>query len=136
MAKISPKNIAQAIYEATNGKSKAEADAVLRKTVAMLAKKRAMGKSKEIIEALQNIIDVESGTVRAKILTSKKLSTGDRSKVEEDLKKKYKAEKVVSEFFEKEELLGGMRVEIKDEVIDNTYKNRLEQLEKHLTNKN
>jgi F-type H+-transporting ATPase subunit delta len=135
MAKISPKNIAEAIYEATLGKSKAEAEAVLKNTVAMLAKKRAIGKSKEIIEALQNILDTKSGTVRAKVLSSKKLGNDERNKVEEDLKKKYKAEKIVSEFFEKEELLGGIRVEVKDEVIDSTYKNRLEQLEKHLTQK-
>ena len=54
---------------------------------------------------------------------------------EEEIKQKYKAQKIISEYFEKEEVLGGMKVEVGYEVLDNTYKSKLQKLEKFLINK-
>jgi F-type H+-transporting ATPase subunit delta len=133
MAKISAKNIAEAIYQATEGKNEKDVEAVAKRTVEMLAAKRMLGRSKEILEALENILYKKSGTVRARIFSSKKLEPKEKSQVEEDIKKRYSAKQVVSEYFENKELLGGVRIEVGDEVLDNTYKNKLEQLEKFLT---
>jgi F0F1-type ATP synthase delta subunit len=132
MAKISPKNIAQAIYEATEGKPVGEVAEVLKRTVAMLARKRVIGQAEEVVKALEDILDKKTNTVRARVISSQKLGTKEKNDIEEDIKQRYKAGKVVSEFFENGELLGGVRVEVGDEVLDNTYKNKLGQLEKHL----
>lgn len=133
MAKISPKNIAEAIYSATEGKSGSGLDAVVKRSAQMLRDKRMLGKSEEVLGALRDIVDKNTGIVRAKVITAKVMPLGERKKLEGEIKEKYKAQKVVSEFFEKAELLGGVRVEVGDEVLDNTYKNKLQQLEKFLT---
>ena len=135
MAKISPKNIAEAIYQAIEGKSPSESLEVLKRVVRMLSKRRMLGKSKDVLSALQEIIDKKTGTVRAKVITAKSMGDGEKKKLEEELKERYKAKKVASEYFEKRELLGGMRVEVGDEVLDTTYKNGLQKLEKFLMKK-
>ncbi|MEK7539371.1 MAG: F0F1 ATP synthase subunit delta [Patescibacteria group bacterium] len=132
MTKISPKNIAEAIYQATVGKSGNDLTLVLKRGAKMLKDKRLLPKSEDVLSFLQNILDEKSGTVRMKVVTAKEISSGDKKKLENEIKEKYKAEKVLSEFFEKRNLLGGMRIEIGDEVLDTTYKSKLSQLEKFL----
>ena len=132
MAKISPKNIAEAIYDATEGKSGAKLDEALKNSIRVLEKKRMFWKSKEVLNALQEIIDKKEGIVRMKATTALKIGHTEQKKLENEIKEKYKAQSIVSEFFEKPELLGGIRVEVGDEILDATYKNKLRQLEKFL----
>ena len=132
MAKISPKNIAEAIYSATEGKSGSALEGALKRSVKVLRNKRMLGKSPEVLDALQDIIDKKEGIVRVKVNTAKRLDHGERKKLENEIKEKYKAQAVLSEFFEKAELLGGVRIEVGDEVLDTTYKNKLHKLEKFL----
>ena len=132
MKRISPQNIAEAVYRATEGKSGQDLAVVLQRSAQMLKDKRMISKSGEVLSALQDIFDKKTGTVRAKITTAKQLGQEKRKKLEDEIKEKYQAQIVCSEFFEKEELLGGMKVEVGDEVLDLTYKNKLHQLEKFL----
>jgi F0F1-type ATP synthase delta subunit len=120
------------VYEATKGKSGSELAHVLRRSAQVLWHKRMLGKSEEVLQGLQDIIEKKSGIVRMKVTTARKLESGERKKLEHEIKEKYKAESVISEFFEKAELLGGRRVEVGDAVLDTTYKNKLRQLEKFL----
>jgi len=130
--KISPKNFAEAVYETTEGKSGQDLEVTLKRSVKILKDKRMLNKSKEVLNALQNIFDKKTGTVRMKVTTAKHLGEGEKSKLGNEIKEKYKAQKVIGEFFEKEELLGGRRVEVEDEVFDNTYRTKLQELEKFL----
>ncbi len=132
MSRISPKIFAEALYSATKGKVGNEFEQLIGRGVEILKNKRLLGKSKEILAHLQNIIDQDAGIVRVKVTTAKKLENDKRKKLEHEIKEKYKANTVISEYFEKEELLGGMRVEAGDEVVDSTYKNGLRKLEKFL----
>ena len=132
MATISPKNIAEAIYETTKGKSGNDLDLVIKRSAKILKDKRMLGKSKDVLTALSDIIDKKTGIVRVKVTTAKSLDDTGRKKIENETKEKYKAEVVIGEFFEKKELLGGMRVEVGDEVMDTTYKSKLHELEKFL----
>jgi F0F1-type ATP synthase delta subunit len=132
MTKISPKNLAEAVYKATEGKSGQSLVVALKRSAQIIKDKRMLGKSKEILNDLQNIFEKKTGIVRMKVSTAKRIGKEEREKLEDEIKKKYKAQKVIGEFFEKEELLGGMRVEAEGEVFDNTYKNKLQRLEKFL----
>ena len=132
MAKISSKNIAEAVYNATVGKSKQDLVAVLKRSAQMFQKKRMLNKSGEILSALQDIFDKKEGAIRMKVMTAGDIGYEEKSKLENEIKEKYKAKIVISEFFEKKELLGGMRVEIGDEVIDSTYRKKLHELENFL----
>lgn len=132
MKKISTKQIATAIYKATNLKQDNEISLILKNAVKMIANKNLISKSNEILDYLQDIYDQKEGIIRAKIFSAKNLDNVEKQKIEDNLKTKYKTEKIISEYFEKKELLGGIRIEVGNEVLDNTYKNRLYQLEKHL----
>ncbi len=132
MPKISPKNIAEAIYDATKGKSGIELESAIACSVQVLQEKHMLGKSEDVLQALLDIFEKKAGAVRMKITTANRMESGERKKLENEIKEKYKAQSVISEFWEKAELLGGMRVEVLDEVLDTTYKNKLCQLEKFL----
>lgn len=132
MQKISPKNIAEAVYEATENKSGDDLMVVLKRGAKMLKDKRMLGSSSKVLDALQNIFDKKTNTVRAKVTTAKNIGYEEKDKLEEEIKKKYGAQSIASEFFIKEELLGGVRIEVGDEILDTTYKNKLYKLEKFL----
>ena len=132
MAKISTKNLAIAINEMTKGKTDHELDVVLSNVVDFLAKKRMLRKTPDILEKLEEIINKEEGTVEAKItykdIPTKKIS----DEIEEILKKRYKAKKILTEINENKEMLGGVKIEVGDEVIDLTLKNKINQLQNYL----
>src|SRR3989337_1578781 len=117
MSKIAPKNIAEAIYETTIDKSGVLLAETLRRGVKLIHNKRMLGKSDEILKALQNISDKKTGTIRMKVTTANNLRPEEKKRIENEVKEKYKGKSIVSEFFEKEELLGGMRVEVGDEEV-------------------
>jgi F0F1-type ATP synthase delta subunit len=132
MSTISPQNFAEALYSSTKGKVGVEFESLIKRAVLVLNNKRMLVRSKDILSALESIVDRDTGTVRVKVTTAKKLESEKRKKLEHEIKEKYKAKMVISEYFEKADLLGGMRVEVGDEVVDSTYKNGLEQLGKFL----
>jgi F0F1-type ATP synthase delta subunit len=132
MSKVSSKNLAEAVYKATEGKSGAELKEALRRSVKMIDSKRMIDKSQEILKALQSISDTKTSTIRMKVTTSKKIGSEEKKRIEYEVKEKYKAKSVVSEFFEKEELLGGVRIEVEDEVTDSSYRSKLQKLENFL----
>lgn len=132
MTKISPKTIAEAIYEAAKGKSGGELKSVLERSAQLLRDKRMLGRSKDVLSALQNIIDKKTGVVRMKVTAAKRMESVEMKKLENEITEKYKAQTAIGEFFEKPELLGGVRIEVGDEVLDNTYKNKLRKLENFL----
>lgn len=132
MAKISSKTIAEAIYEAAKGKSGSDLTTVLLRSAQLLKDKRMLGKSKDILNALQSIIEKKTGVLRMKVTTAKRMESEEIKKLENEIKEKYQVQTVVSEFFEKPELLGGARIEVLDEVLDTTYKNKLRKLENFL----
>ena len=135
MPKISERHIAEAIYEATEGRSGKELDIVLKRAVKVLKDRRLLSKSKDILRALQDISDKKNGIVRMKVITRSAINGKEKKNIEHEIMLKYKAKKIASEFFENPEVLGGMRIEVGDEVNDTTYKSKLERLEKFLIQK-
>ena len=132
MSKISTKNIALAIHESTKGK----ADGALHKSVAdvveYLAKKRLLSKAPDILKQLEQIIDKEEGIVQTKITYKKTPPKRITEEIEEKLKKRYKAKEIVTTIEEDTNVLGGVKIEVGDEIIDLTLRNKIGQLENYL----
>lgn len=135
MAKISTKNIIEAIEEETRGKSGNDLHASLKNIVKFLQNRKLLSKSKEILEALERKIDAKEGIVKIKVKTAKLISESRRKEIEHEIRERYKAKHIQGIYLEDKSLLGGMRIEVGEEVIDTTYRNKLNQLEKHLINK-
>ena len=132
MATISVNNIASAIYESSQDKDGAELDIVMKKAVDLISKKHLMSKSNEILNQLEKIIDRKDELVRAKISSKVKIDKKITDEIDDFIKKRYKVKHTVLEFTVDEKLLGGMRIEVRDEIIDMTTRNKIKKLQNYL----
>ena len=132
MAKVSTKNIALAIKDMTSGKSGKELEDILVEVVNYLVNKRLTSKSGEILKKLEELLDKDEGVVRAKVTYKEKPEKKLSDQLEELLKKRYKAKEMIIEQNENREILGGVKVEVGDEIIDLTFKNKIKQLQNYL----
>src|SRR3989344_3175688 len=128
MKTLTNNNIALAIYEASKDKKGRELREYLENVVKFLARKRFLSKSPAILVSLKKIINEKEGTIEAYVASAKKLGTETKHQVVQSIKKRYGAKDVILEEALDQGLLGGMRIEVNDEVIDLTYKNKLGKL--------
>lgn len=133
MAAISNNDIARAIYLATKDKSHAEQSALLPKVVQFLRRRRLMSKAPEILRSLKSIINQAEGRIEARVLSVEKIDHKLKTHLEHTLKKRYRAQELVLHEVSDQKLLGGIKVEVNDEVIDLSIKNRIEKLQEYLT---
>jgi len=132
MATVSIKNLATAIYESSKGKEGKELDVLMVDSAKLIADKHLLGKSEQLLTALEKIIDQEHGVTRATATSKTKLNTKMKEEVLDFIKKRFKAKEVILELKEDPNTLGGIKIEIGDEVIDTTLKTRLNQLQNYL----
>jgi F-type H+-transporting ATPase subunit delta len=135
MATISNNDIARAIYLAAKGKSQNEQKELSGKVVRFLLGKRVLHKSEDILSRLSKIINQEENRIIAKITSPEKIDSKMRAHLEQTLKNRYKAKEVILEESLDSRLLGGIKVEVNDEVIDLSINNRIGKLKEYL-NKN
>ena len=132
MATISINNLAHAIYDSSKDKSGKELERVMQNTVQFLADKHMLGKAPQIIDKVEEITDEHAGIVRAKVGTTSRLHQRTIGEIESIVKKKYKAKDVILTLEEDEKLLGGVKIQVRDEVIDMTLSNKLDKLHNYL----
>lgn len=135
MAKTKNTDIAKAIHLATVGKTGADLSSALKSVVRFLARNRLLSQSPKILGELAKISNKENGIVEANTWSVLKLDEKMKVTLGQVLKKKYSAKGVV--FNEKLDarVLGGVKVEVGDEVIDLTIKNKINKLQEHLVAK-
>ena len=132
MASTSIKNLAQAIYESSLTKEGKELDVAIDKCALYLKNKNLLGKKEEILNALEKIVNKENSVIKAKVTTEMKLQTDVTKEIEEFIKKKYKAKEVILEEKVDKKILGGVKIEIEDDIIDVTLRNKIKQLQNYL----
>jgi len=132
MASISTKNLAWAIYESSLNKEGGDLDTILEKSVIFMRDKNLLGKKEELLKSLEDIVNKENGIIKVQVTTCEKLEKGTEKEIEEYIKKKYQASKVIVELKEDLKLLGGIKIEIGDDIIDTTLLNKIYQLQNYL----
>ena len=132
MTIISNNNIARAIYLATKGKNDAEQSLIFPKVIQFLFRRRLLSKAPDILLHLNKIINGEEGKIVAKISSRDNLNEKIKRELAHALTKRYSAKEVVLSEVLDEKLLGGFKVEINDEVIDLTIKNKIGKLQEYL----
>lgn len=132
MASISTKNIAQAIYESLCNKEGALLDAAITESAVFLKEKNLLGRKEEILKTLEKIINKEKGIIKAKITTKSQIEKELERGIEEFIKSKYKAKEVLLELKTDKDVLGGIKIEIGDEIIDTTLSSKIHQLQNYL----
>ena len=133
MAVISNNNIARAIYAAAKGKSEAEQKALNARVVDFLNKRRLLSKAPDILERLNKIINEEEGKIEAKVYSANPLDDRTKKELARTLGEKYGGKEVIIEERVNEKILGGWRIEVGDEVIDLSLRNKIKKLQGHLT---
>src|SRR3989344_264059 len=128
MSAISDTQIAHAIYLSLKDKEPAETHKVHKQIINFLARKKLMSRASAILLKLQKVINQENKIVAAKVHSGHKLG----EKVEKDLvhflKNRYSADHAeIDEKLDKN-LLGGYKIEVEDEVIDLSIRNKISKL--------
>lgn len=133
MTVVSSKNIAHAIYLASKDKNHEEQSFVAKKTLQFLIKKRLLPKTKEILSHLKKIINEYAGVIEAKVYSSEKINEKTSNGLTQALIKRYSVKEVnLVEILDKK-LIGGLKIEVNNEIIDLTLRNRIKKLQEHLT---
>ena len=135
MATLSNNDIARAIYLLSKDKTQAQLRDTNGKIVNFLFRRRLLSETPDILERLDKIINYENRTVEAKVSTARKLRGKFKKELLSFLKKRYRAKGVILAEKLDEELLGGVRVEVNDEVINLTVRNKINELQEHLVGK-
>ena len=134
MANTSNIDIARAIYLSSEDKVGSETS-FIKNVVKFLVRKRFLYRAKDILFNLEKIIHQENGTIMVKLSSAKALSEETKREIAHSLKERYSAHKVIYEESIDEKLLGGMRIEVNDEIIDLTIKNKVKKLQEYLMRK-
>lgn len=133
MATISVKNLSYAIYEASKGKEGEDLDFIIKNIINLIDKKQMLSKTDKILKKLEDIIDQENKILKMKISSRKKIPDKLEKEIENYIKNRYKVEKVDIKTEENEKLLGGIKIEVKDEILDTTLLSKVHKLQTYLT---
>jgi len=133
MATISNNDIARAIYLMSKDKSHHEQTDISKKVVNFLSRKRLLSKASAILLQLRKIINENDGRILVKVSSVEKLTHQNKTHLEHTLKKRYKAKEIVFQENLDKNLVGGIKIEVNDEVMDLSIKNRIGKLQAYLT---
>lgn len=137
MSTISNNDIARAIYSFSKD-NRLEAlppsggKASYAKIVEFLARRHLFRKIPDILTRLNKIINHEEGKIMVKLWSAKVLPEKIKKNLVHFLKKRYSAKEIIFDEIPDKKLLGGMRIEVNDEIIDLTIKNKIGELQEYL----
>ena len=131
--RISAKQLAQTLYDLTDGKSKPEIEKAVADFARHMEKERKIKLAGKVIEQFGKIYNEKNGIVEAEVVTAEKISEALEKKVKNYIEKKYNAKEVVLKNIVDENIKGGMIVRVGDEVEDGSIAGRLGELKKLLT---
>ena len=132
MAKISNQDVAAAIYKSLKDKVGSRYKDSLANVVNFLARKRLLSQAPEILRKLERIMDKEKGTLRVELSSARPLGTQVKHDLANMIERRYRAREIIFREEVDESLIGGFKVELNDEIIDLTIKNKIKKLEEHL----
>jgi F-type H+-transporting ATPase subunit delta len=125
--KITNKQIALALFEATEKLSGADLDSALQRFVDLLAKKQKLKQIGNIIAEFESISKKAEGIVGIEIKSAKKLDNTTTDGIKKVFGDKVEASEEVDE-----ELLGGITVKTEDKILDGSLKTQLDKLKQSL----
>lgn len=130
--KTTANQYAKTLYELTLEKSQSEIGEMVSEFAKLLAKKNQAKLLPKIIEKFNEIWNKNNGIVKAEITSARKLEDSEVHKIENHIKNKYKAKKILINNIINESLKGGMIIQVGDEVMDGSIKRQLGDLRKIL----
>ena len=104
---------------------------ILKKFLGFLATKNRLFFLDKVIESFLNLVSNNKGELKAKIVSSKKLSTGEQKKIQNELSEDFKSQ--LNIYYESDpDLIAGLIIQIGSVMIDTSIKTKLKKLEKNM----
>lgn len=104
---------------------------LVRNTVSLLADKGRLGHLEDVLQALEQLAEAETGRVRVEVVSAKPLSEAYYARLVEKLQR-VSDRKVVLVKKEDPSLIGGVVTRVGDQVFDGSLSNRLSELRETL----
>ena len=103
----------------------------LKKFLGFVALKNRLFYLDNIIESFLNLVSNTKGELKAKLISSKKLSEAERQKIQTDLSKDFKSSLNLDYTYDPD-LIAGLIIQIGSIMIDTSIKTKLKKLEKNM----
>jgi len=132
MAKVTNKQLAQALHELTKKADKKEVPQLLRAFIEYVFRKGMFREMPAIIEQYGKHYDKEKGICSLIVTSRYSLTSAQLKTIEQKYLKKLKCETIEIETRLDEKILGGYKVQIGDSVEDATVRTKIKQLEQYL----
>ncbi|MBU2542540.1 ATP synthase F1 subunit delta [Patescibacteria group bacterium] len=126
--KITSKQLALALFEATEKLSEADLSNALQRFVELLARKQKLKQVGNIIVEFEKIAKKKDGIVEIGIKTARKLDSATLENIKNAFGKKVEAVESVDE-----SLIGGVSIRTEDKILDGSLKTQLSVLKSNLT---
>lgn len=132
--RITAKQYAQALYDSALDKNENEVEKVIARFIENLAHNNDIGLLEKILKEIELVFQMESGELKAKLTSARKLSAPVVTQLKNYVLEKSGAKKI--NFLEEidESIIGGFVLEYNDKVVDGSIKNNLLNLKKQLSN--
>ena len=104
---------------------------ILKKFLGFIAIKNRLFFLNKIIESFLNLVSRNKGELKAKLISSKKLSQDEQKKIQNDLSKDFKSS-LKLDYIHDPDLIAGLIIQIGSVMIDTSVKTKLKKLEKNM----
>lgn len=130
--KTTPAQYAQYLLYVSETKTDAELDTALDAFVRVLQRDGMMPKVKDIFSRFSELWDTAHGIASVRVVSARKLSNSVIDVLDGYVTKRYQLKKVRRSFHVDPNVIGGVRIESKHEVVDATIQRKLRDMERFL----
>ena len=103
----------------------------LKKFLGFVAIKNRLFFLSKIIESFLNLVSKKKGELKAKLISSKKLSIEEQKKIQSDLSKDFKSQLNINYEYDPN-LIAGLIIQVGSVMVDTSIKTKLKKLEKNM----
>ena len=103
----------------------------LKKFLSFLTIKNRLFFLNQIIDSFLNLVSISKGELKAKLLSSKKLSEAELEKIRSELSKDFKSP-IKIDYKHEPNLIGGLIIQVGSLMVDTSIKTKLRQLQKNM----
>ena len=103
----------------------------LKKFLGFVATKNRLFFLSQIIESFLNLVSNNKGELKAKLVSSKKLSTAEQEKIQVELSKDFESHLNINYEYDPS-LIGGLIIQVGSIMVDTSIKTKLKKLEKNM----
>ena len=104
---------------------------ILKKFLGLIATKNRLFFLSKIIESFLNLVSNNKGELKAKLVSSKKLSTEEQKKIQNELSKDFKSPLKIDYKYDPD-LIAGLIIQVGSVMVDTSIKTKLKKLEKNM----